>query len=234
MSPAFRRAPSLGRVAVRRVLAAVRYRQASNSHRVRRPISRNVPVCCFENLVRLERGSADISNSTATLTGAPADDATAEAVRVAMTPVGVAVDLDPPQSRRLRVHRDHRKWRDRPRWFRARSTERGEHLDSIVDVSASGLQDLARGAPERFDSAIDFGLDLLEHLSEGRFALRRTRPCRSKGAPPRLPISVPSKPRWHWARHRGCCCRPPIFARRLPRPSLVSRKNPPTGGVSGL
>ena len=43
----------------------------------------------LENLVRLEEGKADISDGTATLSGAPADAATIEAVRLAMTPTGV-------------------------------------------------------------------------------------------------------------------------------------------------
>lgn len=126
----------------------------------------------LQNLVRLESGSADISDATATLTGSPADDATAESIRLAMTPAGVTVDLDPP----------------RVEGYEFTATRSGaeivldgfvpdgptrDRLDALDNVDASGL-DLARGAPERFDSAIEFGLEILGHLSEGRFSLHDT------------------------------------------------------------
>lgn len=126
----------------------------------------------LQNLVRLEHGSADISDGTATLTGSPADEATAEAVRLAMTPSGIAVDLEPP---RVDAYQ-----------FTATRTDAGivlsgyvpdaptrDRLDELQDVDASGLG-LARGAPERFDSAVEFGLEILGHLSEGTFTLRDT------------------------------------------------------------
>jgi outer membrane protein OmpA-like peptidoglycan-associated protein len=126
----------------------------------------------LENLVLLERGSADISDSTATLAGAPADDATAETIRLAMTPVGVAVDLDPPRVDGYEFTATISNGTIVLDGFVPDAPTR-ERLDAIVDVDASGL-DLGRGAPERFDSAIDFGLELLSHLSEGRFSVRDT------------------------------------------------------------
>src|SRR5690606_7235883 len=46
-------------------------------------------------------------------------------------------------------------------------------LDALAGVDASGLE-LARGAPERFQSGVDFVLEALGHMSAGEGALRGT------------------------------------------------------------
>ena len=48
-----------------------------------------------------------------------------------------------------------------------------ERLEAMDGVDASGLE-LARGAPNRFDSAVEFGLGLLAKMSEGRFTIENT------------------------------------------------------------
>ena len=45
-----------------------------------------------------------------------------------------------------------------------------DRLEELAGVDAAGLE-LARGQPERFESAVEFGLDLLGRLSEGRFLI---------------------------------------------------------------
>lgn len=123
----------------------------------------------LENLVLLEEGRADISGSTATLEGAPPDAATAARVEAEMAELGATLTLAPPRveayafvatradgTTTLTGHVPDAATRDR--------------LEALEGVDAAGLE-LARGAPERFDAAVDYGLDLLGHLSEGRFAV---------------------------------------------------------------
>jgi outer membrane protein OmpA-like peptidoglycan-associated protein len=126
----------------------------------------------LQNLVLLEEGRADISDATATLAGAPADAETVDRIRAAMTPAGVALDLAPP---RVEAYE-----------FTATRTGNGivlaghvpdaatrERLDAIDGVSADALE-LARGAPERFDSAVDFALGLLGRMGSGSVTIRNT------------------------------------------------------------
>lgn len=125
-----------------------------------------------QNLLKLESGSADISDGTSTLTGSPADTSIAEAVRVAMTPSGAAVTLGPPQVAEY--------------WL---SAERGpggivldgfvpdaalrDRLEALDNVDAAGLE-LGRGAPERFESGVDFVIETLRRMSEGHAAIQGT------------------------------------------------------------
>ena len=125
-----------------------------------------------QNLLKLENGSADISDSISTLTGSPADPATAETVRIAMTPSGAAVTLGPPQVAEY--------------WL---SAERGpggivldgfvpdvalrDRLEALDNVDAGGLE-LGRGAPERFESGVDFVIETLRRMSEGHATIQGT------------------------------------------------------------
>jgi len=126
----------------------------------------------LKNLVKLEGGSATISDGTSTLGGSPADAETAETVRVAMTPSGAAVTLGPPHISEY--------------WLSAERGENGIVLDGFVpdailldrlealdNVDAAGLE-LGRGAPERFESAIDFVLEALRRMSEGHATIQGT------------------------------------------------------------
>ncbi|OEO30110.1 hypothetical protein VW23_022970, partial [Devosia insulae DS-56] len=126
----------------------------------------------LQNLLKLESGSATISDGTSTLTGSPADAAAAESVRVAMTPSGAAVTLGPPHVSEY--------------WL---SAERGgggivldgfvpdaalrDRLEALDNVDAAGLE-LGRGAPERFESGIDFVLETLRRMSEGHATIQGT------------------------------------------------------------
>ncbi|CAN7438642.1 OmpA family protein [Devosia sp. LjRoot16] len=126
----------------------------------------------LQNLLKLESGSATISDSTSTLAGSPADAATAESVRVAMTPSGAAVTLGPPLVGEY--------------WLSAERGANGIVLDGFVpdaalrdrlealdNVDAAGLE-LGRGAPERFESGIDFVLEALRRMSEGHATIQGT------------------------------------------------------------
>jgi outer membrane protein OmpA-like peptidoglycan-associated protein len=126
----------------------------------------------LENLLQLESGSANISDTTLTLDGSPADPAAAEIVRVAMTPSGANVTLGAP------VISDY--------WLSAERSASSivldgfvpdaatlERLEAIEGVDASGL-DLGRGAPDRFVSAVDYLIEALGQMSEGKGAIAGT------------------------------------------------------------
>ena len=125
-----------------------------------------------ENLLKLESGSATISDSALSLDGSPADPQVAESVRVAMTPLGTTVTLGPPRIAEY--------------WL---SAERGDsdivldgfvpdaatrdRLEAVEGVDASGLE-LGRGAPERFVSAVDYVVGALGRMSEGHATIQGT------------------------------------------------------------
>lgn len=126
----------------------------------------------LKNLMKLENGSAAISGNTLTLGGAPADAAVAESVRVAMTPSGAVVTLGPPHVNEY--------------WLSAERNANGIVLDGFVpdaalrdrlealdNVDAAGLE-LGRGAPERYESGIDFILEALRRMSEGQATIQGT------------------------------------------------------------
>lgn len=126
----------------------------------------------LQNLLKLENGSATISDRTSTLSGLPADAAVAESVRVAMTPSGAVVTLGPPHVNEY--------------WLSAERSANGIVLDGFVpdaalrdrlealdNVDAAGLE-LGRGAPERYESGIDFILEALRRMSEGHATIQGT------------------------------------------------------------
>jgi outer membrane protein OmpA-like peptidoglycan-associated protein/outer membrane biosynthesis protein TonB len=126
----------------------------------------------IENLLRLESGSATISDTASSLDGSPADPAAAEAVLTAMTPLGTKVTLGAP------TIADY--------WLSAERGNTGIVLDGFVpdeatrdrleamdSVDASGLE-LGRGAPERFISAVDYVVEVLGRMSEGRATIAGT------------------------------------------------------------
>jgi outer membrane protein OmpA-like peptidoglycan-associated protein len=126
----------------------------------------------LKNLLTLESGDATISDAALTLDGSPADQATADTVRVAMTSSGANVTLGAP--------------RITDYWLTADRAASGIVLDGFVPdaatrdrleamdkVDASGLE-LGRGAPDRFESAVDFVIDALGRMSEGHAEVKGT------------------------------------------------------------
>ena len=125
-----------------------------------------------ENLLKLESGSATISDAALSLAGSPADPQAAESVRVAMTPSGAQVTLGAPRISEY--------------WLSAERSTSGIVLDGFVPdaatrdrleetegVDASGLE-LGRGAPERFESAVDYVVEALGRMSEGQATIQGT------------------------------------------------------------
>lgn len=126
----------------------------------------------LESLVRLERGTGTISDSRISLVGAPADRETAEAVKLAMAPAGATVTLDPPRVAEYELTAVRSGGTIALDGFVPDAATR-DRLEALDNVDSAGLE-LARGAPERFDSAVDFVLEALGHMSEGRAAIRGT------------------------------------------------------------
>ncbi len=129
-------------------------------------------VSLVQNLLKLQSGTAAISDATSTLSGSPADPATAEEIRIAMTPGGTAVMLGPPVVERF--------------WFSAERSGADivldgfvpdealrDRLDAIDGVTVDGLE-LGRGAPDSFASGVDFIIEALRHMSEGRGSINGT------------------------------------------------------------
>lgn len=125
----------------------------------------------IEQLSRLEYGSATITDGESTLTGAPATLEIAQAVVNELESSGSIIVLDPP--------------RIEDYWVSATLQPAGlivfdGYAPDETTREAMGQREgaditwlkLGRGAPERYRSAVDFGLAALEQMSEGRFALR--------------------------------------------------------------
>jgi outer membrane protein OmpA-like peptidoglycan-associated protein len=123
----------------------------------------------LKNLVQLEQGEASIIDGKVTLSGAPPSKDVAQAVVDDLNSANSIVTLAPPRVREY--------------VFTAAKADGTTVLDGYVPDEetqqrlaqaggdVTGLE-LARGAPERFGAALDFGLKVLDHLSEGRFAFR--------------------------------------------------------------
>lgn len=126
----------------------------------------------LENLLKLQSGSAEISDATSTLSGLPSGPDVVESVLLAMAPAATTVQLEAPAIDEY--------------WFTARrdgeqtvldgfipDRAMRDRLDAMIEVDAQSLE-IGRGAPERFESGVDFLIGLLEQMSEGQAELRGT------------------------------------------------------------
>ncbi len=126
----------------------------------------------LENLIRLEQGTATVTDASVVLSGTPADRQTAAEITVAANEVGARVELAPP----------------RVALYEFTAIRQGDavvldgyvpdaatqaRLDALDGVDASGLE-LARGAPERFQSGVEFVLEALARMSAGEGSMRGT------------------------------------------------------------
>ena len=127
----------------------------------------------IEQLSRLEYGSASITDGISTLTGAPPSEAVAQAVVEALEPAGSIITLEPPRIADYWVSVTRQASGTIVFDGYAPDEATRERLAQHKGADASFLK-LGRGAPERYQSAVDFGLTMLDRMSEGRFALNGT------------------------------------------------------------
>ena len=125
----------------------------------------------LEQLARLEYGTASIVDGESSLAGAPATLQIAQGVVDALEPSGTIVVLEPPRIA------DY--WMSATRQAGGVVVFDGYAPDEATREAFSQYQGadtsylkLGRGAPERYRSGVDFGLDALALMSEGRIALR--------------------------------------------------------------
>ncbi|QDZ09922.1 OmpA family protein [Devosia ginsengisoli] len=125
----------------------------------------------LEQLARLEYGAASITDGQSTLSGAPATLEIAQGIVETLEPSGTIVVLEPPRIA------DY--WMSATRQAGGVVVFDGYAPDeatreafSLREGADTSYLKLGRGAPERYRSGADFGLDALEKMSEGRIALR--------------------------------------------------------------
>ncbi len=127
----------------------------------------------LQALLQLERGDVSISDGTVVLEGAPESAAVAEAVTAAVAKAGGVAALEPPRIADFRLAID----KGGAGLTFAGFVPDAATRDRLAAIEGADLDavDLGRGAPEFFASGLDYGLDLLTHVSEGRFALAGSR-----------------------------------------------------------
>lgn len=125
----------------------------------------------LEQLARLEYGTASITDGQSTLTGAPATIEIAQGIVDTLEPSGTIVTLEPP--------RIDDYWMSATRQPGGVIVFDGYVPDEVTREAFSQREGadttylkLGRGAPERYQSGAEFGLDALDRMSEGRIALR--------------------------------------------------------------
>lgn len=125
----------------------------------------------IRQLAKLEYGTATISDTHSTLTGAPATSEIAQSVRTELAQTGSIVTLDLPRIADYWVsatlHADGTIVFD----GYAPDEATKQALAAFTGADTNWLK-LGRGAPDRYRSAVDFGMSALAFLSEGRFSLR--------------------------------------------------------------
>lgn len=127
----------------------------------------------LQSLLLLENGTASISNDRITLAGAPASGEIADRVTAAVAAIGGSVDLEAPRVADFTLAIAKTDKALRISGF-VPDTAMRDRLSGLPGADVTALV-LARGAPELFPSALDFGLAALGHLSEGKFDIKSDR-----------------------------------------------------------
>jgi outer membrane protein OmpA-like peptidoglycan-associated protein len=122
-------------------------------------------------LLLLERGEISISDGTVTLSGAPESSAVADQVTAVVAEAGGSATLEPPRVADFTLTVDKADSALRFAGFVPDAATR----EKLTAIGNSDGISLGRGAPDRFPSALDFGLDLLSHFAQGTFELKGTR-----------------------------------------------------------
>ncbi|QYO78119.1 OmpA family protein [Devosia salina] len=124
-----------------------------------------------EQLARLEQGEARIIDGVSHLEGVPPSIEVAQAVTEALSGTDSIVDLAPPRITEywLSINRQPGGALVFDGYVPDDATR--ENFAALAGADVSFLK-YGAGAPEGYRRAVDFGLELLGHMSEGRFSLR--------------------------------------------------------------
>ncbi len=123
-----------------------------------------------ELLARLEQGEAEIIDGVSRLTGAPPSVEVAQAVTEALSGTDSIVTLAPPRIADYWVSINRQPGGTLVfDGFVPDDSTRAD-FEAVPGADVSFLK-FGAGAPTSYRRAVDFGLDLLAHLSEGRFSL---------------------------------------------------------------
>ena len=123
-----------------------------------------------EQLARLEQGEAEIIDGVSRLVGVPPSTEVAQAVTEALSGTESIVNLAPPKIADYWVSINRQPGGTLVfDGFVPDEATRAD-LEAIADADVSFLK-FGAGAPPAYRGAVDFGLDLLALLSEGRFSL---------------------------------------------------------------
>src|SRR3569832_1631964 len=130
-------------------------------------------LALLKSLLQLEHGKVSITDSQMTLTGAPASSAVADAVSGAVAKLGGTATLEPPRvaDYTLDILKSGGKLGFSGFVPAAATKDKLSQLGG-ADVAKVAL---GRGAPQRFASALDFGLGILDHLAEGQVTIKSER-----------------------------------------------------------
>lgn len=125
----------------------------------------------IEQLSRLDYGSATITDGQSTLTGGPPTAEIAQAIITELGAAGSIIVLDPPRIEDYWVSATRQPGGLTVFDGYAPDEATRDALGQRPGADITWLK-LGRGAPKRYQSAVDFGLAALDRMSEGRFALR--------------------------------------------------------------
>lgn len=123
-----------------------------------------------EQLARLDQGDARIIDGVSHLTGVPPSFEVAQAVTEALSGPNSIVELQPPRIADywISINRQPGNLLVFDGYVPDEATR--AQFAEVEGADVSFLK-FGAGAPETYRRAVDFGLELLSHLSEGRFAL---------------------------------------------------------------
>lgn len=127
----------------------------------------------FKSMLELERGTISISDGALSLTGTPETADVAERVTTLVAALGGTVTLEPPRVTEFALTIDKAGDALVFGGYVPDAATR-DRLVALAGADAAGLS-LGRGAPDRFESGLDFGLDTLKLLADGQFRLRGDR-----------------------------------------------------------
>jgi outer membrane protein OmpA-like peptidoglycan-associated protein len=130
-------------------------------------------LALLQNLLKLENGEAAISDGTIAVRGAPADDKVSAEVTAVVAAMGGTAQLEPPRVAEFSLAIDKSPTSLSFTGFVPDEATRSR-LAALNGADVSGLE-LGRGAPERFASALDFGLEALGHLADGQVGIKGNR-----------------------------------------------------------